>query len=149
MLDPLLHLIGTWDGHETGAAGEGVATRTYALLFLEARHRAVLEPRGGNSDGEVHEELQIFSADGGGIVAREFHSDGMVISYALVESADERLVFAMTRIENGPPGVIARLTLTMDGSDRFVEVLELGSETGALQEFIRLDWERSDGAPDV
>ena len=109
----------------------------------------MLEPREASPEGEVHEELMILSTDGGDIVAREFHSDGMVISYALAEASADRFVFTMIGLENGPPGVVGRLTLTMESDDRFTEVLELGPDTDALKEFIRLEWERSDGSPDV
>lgn len=151
-LDRLDRLIGTWEGRETGAAGTGIAKRTYARLFdryVEARHRSVFEPREANPDGEIHEELVIFSVDDGDLIMREFHADGMVISYVLAEQSEDALVFRSTRIANGPPGLIARLTLTMDGHERLAEVLELGPDADSLRQFIRIDWERSDGQPDL
>jgi hypothetical protein len=150
-LDRLEHLIGTWEGRETGAAGTGIAKRTYTRLFdryVEARHRSVSEPQDANPTGETHEELIVFSADGSDLVAREFHSDGMVISFALADSSDDTLAFHMTGIENGPPGIVARLTLTMRGLDRLTEVLELGPDVDSMAEFIRVEWERSDGRPE-
>jgi len=66
-LDALTFFLGEWDRDETGKAGVGVGFRTYRRVvgdrFVELRNTSTYQPQELNPDGEVHEDLGIFSYD--------------------------------------------------------------------------------------
>ncbi len=146
-LAALRPLLGEWDGHTTGRAGVGTGSRVYRSIvadrFIEVRNTSTYEPQELNPDGEVHEELGIFSHDDARatIVFREFHSEGFVITYAL-ESDSDGLLFVSDEIENGPEGLGARLTLRTGDADRFEEVFELAPAGKPYEVYIRSAWAR-------
>lgn len=148
-LERLDYFLGSWDGHETGKAGVGTGSRTYELLlgrYVMCRNRSEFAPQEANPDGEVHEDLVIYSYDEGRttIVGRAFHKEGFVIEYRLEKGPNQDvLVFDSTAVENGPPGLGARLTLHIEGSDAFEEVFELGQTDGPYEEYLRNHWTRS------
>ena len=146
-LQGLEYFRGSWGGSETGKAGTGSDSRTYAQLlgrFVECRNRSEFAPQEANPNGEVHEDLVIYSYDEGAatIVARAFHTEGFVITYHLAKGSEDDLVFASTEVENGPPGLGARLTLHIEGPDAFEEVFELGPADGPFEEYLRNHWTR-------
>jgi len=110
------------------------------------RNRSEFAPQEANPDGEVHEDLVIYSYDDGAetIVGRAFHTGGFVIEYRLQKGQREDvLVFVSTAVENGPPGLGPRLTLHIKGPDAFEEVFELGETGGPYEEYLRNRWVRS------
>lgn len=122
-------------------AGVGSSERTYRVLFdkfIEGRVRTVYEPQEKNPSGEVHEELALYSCDESAetIVLREFHTEGMVITYRLA-STEPDPVFESTEIENGPPGLRARVTLHRDAAGGVEEVFELAPAGKPFEECIR------------
>lgn len=148
-LDELDWLLGAWHGDQNGMPGTGTGERQYRRIvagrFIEIRHTSTYEPQDGNPDGEIHEEFGVFSADeaAGTISLREFHSEGYVISYGLVEHIGDEMVFASTQVDNGPEGLRARLTLRRESDDRFVEVFELAPKDRPFAVCITGLWTRS------
>ncbi len=52
---PFKYFVGSWEGHETGAAGIGKGEREYSFImndrFLHAKNRSVFEPQEKNPEG--------------------------------------------------------------------------------------------------
>jgi hypothetical protein len=144
----LASFLGEWDGHETGKAGEGVGHRRYDRVvsgrYIELRGTSTYEPQELNPEGEVHEEVAIFShdEDRSTIVLREFHSEGFVITYTLTDQSSGDLVFVSEDVENGPAGLRARLTLHLEDDDHFSELFELSQGGGPFERFISNRWTR-------
>lgn len=144
----LVSLEGEWTGHETGVAGIGKGTRTYERIlkdkFLLQRNTSRFDPQPQNPDGDVHEDLGIFSRDGarGRIVLRQFHGEGFINTYVDADSSTaDRIVFVTEAIENAPPGWAARLTWTFEDADHFEETFELDSGSG-FEHLLRNEWSR-------
>ena len=87
--EALRYFLGTWEGRESGVAGEGVGERCYALVmdrhYIVAANTSTFEPQAANPEGEVREEWAFYSYDKirDRIVLREFHSEGYVNRYLL------------------------------------------------------------------
>jgi len=145
---PLRFLVGAWVGESTGQAGKGRGERTaeFALLdrFLIVKNRVDYAPQEKNPKGEVHEDWSLFSQDHARktIVLREFHGEGFVNQYSLRESGS-RLVLLAEAIENIPPGWRARLTLTPQGQDTFLEEFDLAGPGKDLEPYVIGRWMRA------
>ena len=151
MVDDLSALspwLGEWDGHETGKAGVGVGYRVYRSVvgdrFIEARNTSTFEPQEQNPNGEVHEDLSLFSHDEerATIVLREFHSEGFVITYTLTDQSPTELVFVSEDVQNGPSGLRARLTIALEDEDHFSELFELSPQDKPFEPYISNRWTR-------
>jgi hypothetical protein len=147
----LRYFLGTWEGRETGVAGEGVGERCYALVmdrnYIVAANTSTFEPQAANPEGEVHEDWAFYSYDKlrDTVVLREFHSEGYVNRYLLKDwNADRRrFVFESEAIENLPEGWRARLTLTIHGEDVFEETFELAAPGKDFEMLLKNHWSRS------
>ena len=135
---PMRFFEGKWTGTGEGKSGFSTTDRGYEFIlggnFMKAFNRSVFEPQEKNPKGEVHENLDIFSYDGGRgkIVLRQFHIEGFANTYVLESVSEDRkkLVFVTEQIENGPPGMTARLVLEIGGEDSFGERFELSMGGG-------------------
>lgn len=132
-LDPF---IGRWQGTTEGQPGKGTVEREYTRIlnsrFVQVSSRSTYPPQERNPKGEKHEEMGIFSADRSRkrIVFRQFHAEGFVNEYVLVDSPPQpTLVFETESIENIPAGWRARETYRLITPDEFEEIFEL-SEPG-------------------
>jgi len=131
--EPLRFLLGKWTGTCTGKPGIGVVEREFRLVlsdrYIQSIGRTVFEPQEKNPDGEVHEELALFSFDQERklYVYREFLTEGFVSRYLLEppEAGATRLAMTTEAIENVPPNWVARLTLMIEGPNAFEETFEL------------------------
>lgn len=120
----LEYSVGSWEGAGSGDNGHSTIERHYGFIldgrFLHGRTKAVFEPQEKNPKGETHEDWEIFSFDTARKkpVIRQFNAEGYVNRFALDEiSADgKRMVFATEHVENGPPGLRARITYTFEGN---------------------------------
>lgn len=135
-------LIGRWEGTATGKPGEGAQVRTYAAAlrggFIMGTNRTIWEPTAEEPDGEIHEDINILSFDRGGgtAVMRSFFVEGFACEYRCVDSADGvGLVFRADVIENGPPGMRARETISLVGDDRLESVFELAMRDGPFEPY--------------
>ncbi len=145
----LHYFEGRWRGDETGVAGHGVGDREYQLImngtYLVSMNKSTFKPQEQNPDGEVHEDWVIFSHDKSrGIVARGFYIEEFVIQYVLdkVASSASVLVFASENIENGPPGMRARLTLTILNDKQFDETFEIAMPGKDFDLLLTNHWRR-------
>jgi hypothetical protein len=121
----LRFLEGTWEGSGEGMSGASAVTQGYAFIldqrFLRMHTRAVFAPQEKNPEGEIHEDLGIFSYDTSRktFVLRGFYVEGFVNTYVLDEISPDgsTFTFETERIENAPEGTGARLIfrLTADG----------------------------------
>ncbi|MCK5376307.1 MAG: hypothetical protein KAJ97_04435 [Acidobacteria bacterium] len=127
---PVRPLVGAWKGHGDGST----VTHSYHFVlqdqFIHSRTRSEFEPKEGEDAGEIHEDLGFFSYDPvrQAIIFRQFLSEGFVNTYVLEprESDEDPLVFMSESCE-GAGNMRARLTIDLDGDDRYTMVLELAS----------------------
>ncbi len=133
--DPWLDLrplLGRWDGEGSGFGIVSTVSHEWDLAvrgqFLRLRTRSVsLLPDGGE---ELHEDVGYLSrdTDTGGLVFRQFFSEGFVNTYDVKVEAGEtpRIVFEHRETESAG-GMGARMHLTFTGPDRYDAVLELAA----------------------
>ena len=143
-------LVGTWKGEGRGPAGvsevELACERVLAGRFLSLRAKAVFAGNEAHPEGEVHEDWAMLSYDSGRevFVLRGFYSEGYVNTYVLdMERAyDGELVFTSESSENAPPGMRARLTMTLVEGDVLEESLELALPGGDFSLCVSTSLER-------
>lgn len=131
---PIQVLLGEWRGVGSGFGGTSQVRHTYRLVlndkFVQSTTRSEFQPVEGENTGEIHEDLGFFSfdSDRGKLVLRQFLSEGYVNTYVLEDPQlnSNRLVFTSESSESSG-GMAARLTFTLDGTDRYELVLELAS----------------------
>jgi hypothetical protein len=148
-LAPFEFLVGSWSGHETGVAGIGRGTRTYELIldgkYLHAKNTSRFEPQEKNPKGETHNDWQFISCDKmrGKVILREFHSEGFVNQYVLETSASpDTFVVVSEALENSPPGLRARLTISKVSNDKFTEQFELAFPNKDFGVLLKNEWTR-------
>jgi hypothetical protein len=130
---PLHGLLGTWEGEASGHPGKGRQERRYELIlrgrFLMGTNKTVWQPTRENVEGEVHEDLTIFSFDrrANRFHMRAFYVEGFFSDYECREIADggTTFVFVADAVENGPVGMRARETLRLSGDDRLSSTFEI------------------------
>jgi hypothetical protein len=130
---PLRSLLGNWEGEASGHPGKGRQERRYELIlrgrFLMGTNKTLWEPTGGNPEGEVHEDITLFSFDrrANRFHMRAFYVEGFFSDYEGREIADDgtRFVFVAEAVENGPIGMRARETLRLRGADRLSSTFEI------------------------
>lgn len=133
--EPLQYFIGEWEGTGKGQSGISKVERKYQSVlggrFIQVENRSIYEPQEKNPEGEVHEDLGIFSFDEnrGKFVVRQFHLEGFVNQYVLNSlSADGKtMIFVTESIENIPPGFRAREIYKILSDDEFIETFELAA----------------------
>jgi hypothetical protein len=144
-------LAGSWDGVETGAPGEGKGIRTYEFVlydkYLHHKNRSEFPPQEKNPDGEVHLDWAFFSYDNfrGMYVMREFHGEGYVNTYAMSTNTENpnTFTFVSEHIENAPPGMRARYTITKVSDDKFTEKFEIAGPGKDFSVLITNTWARA------
>ena len=131
--EPMKFLVGAWAGRGEGKSGISKVWKDWHFAlngkFLQMKTKAIFEPQEKNPKGETHEDLGYFSYDGARkiIVFRQFHVEGFVIQYKLesISSDSKMLIFASEQIENGPPGLVAKLIFKALDADTVEERFEL------------------------
>jgi len=147
-LSPFSFLIGSWQGVESGVAGDGVGFRTYVwklnnnyIMLENASHfpKSKTKPK-----GEVHRDIAIMSynSNDSSIVLREFHSEGFSNIYVLDKtlSGDSVYTFISREIENNPGEWIARLTLKKISDLEFLEIFEIATDAKNFKVWLRNHW---------
>jgi hypothetical protein len=132
---PFRFFVGHWKGAGEGSPGAGAGEQTWAFIlrgtFLQVRNKATYAPQDKNPQGEVHEDMGVFSFDKArkAYVLRQFHVEGFVNQYVLERApADGKtFVFVSEAIENIPPGFRARLTYRVLDPDSFEQTFDLAS----------------------
>ena len=148
---------GRWEGTEQGVAGEGRAVRCTGPLF-GGRFRflwtvAELAPEPRTPADTRYERWQVIGRHPvtGAIVLEQFDSAGFRSEYRLdvAGSRADRFVFRAVELDTAPEGMDGRIVFTVQGTDRYREVLELGPLDGTLEEVSSLRWRRVEGgSPD-
>ena len=130
---PMKSLVGKWEGKGEGKSGISTVTKDLQFVlqekFLQLKTNAVFKPQEKNPKGEVHEDWGFFSSDRARkkIVFRQFHVEGFIIQYILDDISDDgkMLVFNSEQIENGPPGLKAKLTFKFIDNNTLEESFHL------------------------
>ena len=116
--------------------------------YIQIVSRSVYPPQEKNPEGEVHDELGLISFDRGRqqYILREFHVEGYVNQYVLVESDPEngRFVFETEAMENMPEGWRARTTYEFEGEDQFREIFDLARPGEEWANFVTTQFARKD-----
>lgn len=114
---PLRFLEGTWEGTGDGFSGQSTVIQIYSFIlnenFILMKTRSEFKPQEKNTEGEIHEDLGIFSYDTirKKYILRGFYVEGFVNQYLLetVPEDGKILEFITETVENAPPGTKARL----------------------------------------
>lgn len=145
-------LIGDWAGVGQGEPGTS-ATERHVESFLDGRYlrirgRSVYPKQESNPNGEIHEQMEVWSFDSSRdvLAIRQFDNLGFVTTYVLdkAASSNERLVLIAEHLENVPRGWRARYTYTFNPPNEYHEVLELdpngeGFEPYVSNRFLRVE----------
>ena len=150
--DRLAYFIGIWKGNEDGGPEQGRGDREYRFIlkdqYIHFKNRSVFEPSEKRLDGEVHEDWGFFSYDRirKKVVLRQFHGEGFVNQYLLdsLSVGGKTLVFETESVENGSPGLRARLEYHLISKDEFEEAFHLGFPGQELKCVIRNHWKRKE-----
>ncbi len=132
---PFRYFVGSWEGQGEGSPGASTGTQTFEFIlngvFLQVRNRSVFAPQERNLQGEVHEDVGIFSYDKDRqtFILRQFHVEGFVNQYVLESRNLESgmFVFVSESIENIPAGFKARLTYRIVDTDTFEQTFDLAA----------------------
>jgi hypothetical protein len=150
--EPIRFFEGKWTGTGEGKSGISTSEREYEFIlggnFMRISNRSVFKPQETNPKGEIHENLDIISYDTGRgkVILRQFHIEGFANTYVLesVSEDGKKLVFVTEQIENGPPGMSARLVLEKSGEDSFGESFELSMNDGEYTCLIKNIFQRTE-----
>lgn len=127
------YFLGEWKGEGEGKVGVSQVERRYNFIlndhFIQVNNRSVYEPQENNPQGEIHEDMGLFSYDKsrGMHILREFHVEGYINQYSIKIQDEEGHILEMTTeaIENIPPGWRARTIYQILNEDEFDETFEL------------------------
>ncbi|MGD0407746.1 MAG: hypothetical protein ABSB34_01940 [Candidatus Limnocylindrales bacterium] len=136
-------LLGRWEGPATGRPGIGHQVREYKLIlrgqFILGTDETRWEPNAEQPSGDLHEDLSVLSFDraSGQLVMRGFYSEGLVHEYRCLdpEADGSRLVFEADQVENGPPGMRARETISFVGPGEIESTFELAMPGGGFEHY--------------
>jgi hypothetical protein len=150
--EPLRWLAGNWTGEETGRAGNGTGERSYRFVMNDAyllmENTSRFEPQEQNPEGEVHEDLTIFSYDGGRakLIIRQFNNERFVNTFVsdTVAADGSYFVFLSEHSENAPPGLRARIIYRAVDGDHFVENFDLAKPGKEYVNYLTNFWTRAD-----
>jgi len=146
----LRFFLGAWQGEGQGQPGKSQVNREYTLVldgrFIEVRNRSIYAPQEGNP-GEDHRDIGYISFDSarGKHVLRQFHVEGFVNQYVHDSTSEDgkTLTFVTEAIENIPAGWRARLALTPQGPDAFLEEFDLAAPGKDFEPYVRHRWTRA------
>jgi hypothetical protein len=153
--DPLAlfadYFLGTWDSDQEACVGMGAGTRIYRMIlkdrYIHVNNEAYFPSDDPDKAGDLHKDWGIISYSGG-IHIREFNSEGFIIHYVQdsVASSADSLVFYSSEIENGPPGLQARLTIARPRNQEgktFTEHFEMAFSGKEFKTYVFSSWIRS------
>ncbi len=145
------NFLGTWESDQEACVGMGAGTRVYRMIlkdrYIHVDNEAYFPSDDPDKAGDLHKDWGIISYSGG-IHIREFNSEGFIIHYVHdpAASSTDSLVFYSRAIENGPPGLQARLTITppSDPEDQtFTEHFEMAFSGKEFKTYVFSSWIRS------
>lgn len=147
---PLRFLAGSWKGDAQVEPGHGISTRTCQFemkgRFFFVKNRSVWEIGKGKTEAEVHEDRGLFSYDRNGkvLVLRQFHLEDFVNEYHLTGSGPDFREFTTVRIENRPPGWLAREVYEIASIDEFVETFYLPEPGKEFEQYAQTRFRRAE-----
>jgi len=114
---PLRFLEGSWEGQGDGMSGVSKVVQEYRFIlnkkYIQMKTKSVFKPQEKNPNGEVHEDMGMFSYDQfrKKFILRGFYVEGFVNQYVLdsISSDEKTFIFVTELIENAPPGTKAKL----------------------------------------
>lgn len=141
-------LTGTWQGVETGVAGDGIGFRTYEYElggnYIFQKNKSTFPKTERNPRGEVHRDIGILSYDSvkDEIIFRSFNVEGFTNIYVLNKdlSDEDEFVFITREIENNPGNWKARLTLKKLSDKEFTEAFEIATDGENFSSFLKNHW---------
>jgi len=147
----LAGFVGSWEGRESGRAGDGTGDRKCELVlgdsFLFCDNTSTFPPQEKNPAGEVHRDWTVFSYDRqrARFVIRQFNVETFVNQLVLdTEASDaDRMVFVSESSENAPEGTRVRLTYRFEGTDRFEETFEIAWPGQPFEIYVTNRWRRA------
>ena len=121
----LRYLIGTWKTETAEVTNIQEFRFLFNGRFIQSKTRAVFKPTDKKPEGEIHEDINIFSYDGtsGTLMLRSFYSEGFVNIFTLsgVSEDGKILTFTTRAAENAPPGTRAKLIYQKISDTEMVE----------------------------
>ena len=129
---PLAWLVGEWQGYGKFGTRMTYAHRKYSYdlegMYLVERTIDMFPPPEPSTEFEVHQDFVVYYRDTttGGLKAKAFFVEAFVTSETVSGGEGGKPIIAeSTEIENGPPGLRTRFTLTRETNDRFKETFEI------------------------
>jgi hypothetical protein len=143
-LAELRWLVGDWKGAGQGDPGTSTSKRRIESFlnnrYLRVSGRSVYPKQATNPNGEIHEELDLWSFDvaRSALILRQFDTLGFVVTYALDKAASskDRWVLVGEHLENVPKGWRARYIYSRKGDDAYEEVLELDADGKGFKPYV-------------
>jgi len=147
-------LSGHWTGVGEGRPGSSTSTRHAGRIqsdrFIRVEGRSVYPRQEGNSAGETHSSLDVWSFDRRRnlLVLRQFDSLGFVSTYVQDRAASRngRIVLNSEQFENVPAGWRGRYTYEHPSANEYRELFELDTGNG-FEPYVANRFLRSDGPP--
>ena len=127
-------LIGKWEGGGEGFGNNKSTTETefnfiLGKRYIKVENMSTFEPTEKNKEGEIHKDVGLISYDKNRdkYVFRQFHTEGFVNQYVLVDSLSDKktFVFHSEAIENFVEGGKAKYTIKVMGKGKLEAIFEL------------------------
>ena len=127
-------LLGEWSGRGSGFGNDSSTINSFFKpdmigKYIEFKNESWFKPTSNNPEGEHHIDRGFISLDKERdlFVIRQFHIEGYVIQYILVDSLsnDTVLVFESESIENFVPGGEARWTITTISENQIETIFDV------------------------
>jgi len=137
-------LIGNWKGLGIGAANEKSTIKSefnFVLgdKFIEVINDSKFEPTAKNPEGKHHVDKGFISYDATRnlFVFRQFHIEGFVIQYILVDSlsSNSKIVFESEKIDNFIRGGKARWSITKVTASAIVTTFDVSMPRKGYERF--------------
>ena len=129
---PLAWLEGEWQGYGRFPDRTNYIRTTFEYdlggMYLVERNVAMFPPPEPSTEYEIHQDVSIYYRDTttGGFAAKSFYIEGFVSSSTVEVLEDGSvIVIESTSVENGPPGMRARSTISRETEDRFLLTFEI------------------------
>ncbi len=142
----LVWLVGEWRGYGRFEERVTYLHRKYSYdlggMYLVERTVDVFPPPEPSTDFEVHQDFVVYYRDTttGALKAKAFFVEAFVTSETVSGGENNKpLVMESTQIENAPPGLRTRFTLTRETDARFKETFEIakpGKEYELVEELV-------------
>ncbi|HSN54372.1 MAG TPA: hypothetical protein VLT32_06850, partial [Candidatus Sulfomarinibacteraceae bacterium] len=125
----LAWLVGEWQGYGEFSDRVTYIRKVFAYdvggVLLSERTVDMFPPARPSTEFEVHQDLMLFYRAGDTLRARAFYVESFVTACEVTVGEGATIVVETTAVENGPPDLRTRYSITPDGPDRFTGVFEI------------------------